>query len=167
MLKWSNFHITVNFNRSDMEHMDKMREAVEEMADSPYLWWWLKQFTGNEQASFTPETFHLVETVRIRAAFEREGQQNHGLHLHILVEIGHTTLVQVSKEGIVRLMQLFVKLAPNVHCRFVKGQGEDKEFILHYLTKEVPREAPQGIDNRRLKAAFGHDDDPMEVIRHV
>lgn len=167
MIKWSNFHVTVNFNRSDLGHMDKMKEAVEEMGDDPFLGWWLKQYDGTGQVDFTDATWPLVETVRIRAAFENEGKQNHGLHLHILIEIGHTTMVQVSKDGIVRLFRQLVGLDPNVHCRFVKGSGEDKEFILHYLTKEVPRTGAQDPSNRRLRAAFHQDSDLASVDQYL
>jgi len=163
MLKWSNFHVTVNFNKSDTGHMDTMKQAVEEMVDEPYLWWWLKHYDGNGQVNFNDETKTAVETVRMRAAFENEGKQNHGLHLHILIEIGHTTMVQVSKDGIVRVMRAFVKLEPNVHCRFVKGSGEDKDFILMYLSKEIPRTGAQDPSNRRLRAAFFQDDQPAEA----
>lgn len=167
MLKWSNFHVTVNFNKSDLGHMDDMKEAVQEMAEEPYLGWWLKQYDGSGQVDFDDDTWPLVETVRIRAAFEHEGKQNHGLHLHILIEVGHTTMVQVSKDGIVRLFRKLVKLEPNVHCRFVKGSGEDKEFILHYLTKEVPRKGATDPSNRRLAAAFREDSDLASVDQYL
>jgi hypothetical protein len=161
-LKWSNFHITVNFNIDDEEHIRAMREAVEEMAEPPTLWTWLRQFNGEEQVAFTGATTHLVERVRLRAAFEHGGKQNKGLHVHILVEVAHRTMVQVNKQGVEALFARIVKRTPNVHCRFLRGNSEDKDYILHYITKEVPAVRPKDQNNSRLRSAFGKEEDPAE-----
>ena len=153
-LKWSNFHITVNYNIDGEEHIDAMRQACEAMPESPYLWWWLKQYDGATQQNFSGASKMEVDSVRLRAAFEHGGTQNRGLHVHIVVEVGHTTMVQVSKQGIVDLFREFFDAAPNVHCRFVKGSGEDKDFILRYITKEIPRYSPKNQSNSRLRSAF-------------
>ena len=160
-LKWSNFHVTVNLNKSDMSLINSMREAVDAMSESPYLWQWLKQYNGSEQVDFTRETAPLVETVRLRAAFEREGKVNHGLHVHIVIEIGHRTMVQINKYGLCELFRRFTHENPNVHCRFVKGSGEDKDFILRYITKEVPTYKPQSQLNSRLKYALSNPHNPQ------
>lgn len=131
-----------------------MRRAVDEMVQAPYLWWWLKRYNGAEQVDFTYGDAELVETVRLRASFEHQGKVNHGLHVHILIEIGHRTMVQISKKGICDIFRHFVGLNPNVNCRFVKGSGEDKDFILRYITKEIPSYKPESQLNSRLKYAM-------------
>ncbi len=137
-MKYSNFHITVNYNVDSEAHIGAMRTAVEEMVEAPYLWWWLRQYNGHSQQAFAVDNQNLVDRVRLRAAFEHGGKQNHGLHVHILVEIAHTTMVQIGKQGVIAVFEQFVpNMTPNVHSRFVKGEGEDKDFILHYITKEV------------------------------
>lgn len=179
-VKWSNFHVTVNFNIDSESHIERIRRAVEEMPESEWLWTWLKQFDGSGQIDFDTHAQRLhVETVRLRAAIEHGGTHNHGLHVHIVIEVGHTTMVQISKSGVEKLFLHFVGYVPNVHCRFVRGQGEDKDFILHYLTKEVrnsqttclhlarrshsclqvPSYHPKDQSNSRLRSALlrGHD----------
>ena len=131
-----------------------MRRAVDALVTPDYLWMWLKRYTGSEQVDFDAETAGLVETVRLRAAFEHEGRQNRGLHVHILIEIGHRTMVQVSKWGLCEVFRRLVGENPNCHCRFVKGSGEDKDFILRYITKEIPAYRPDSQLNSKLAYAF-------------
>jgi len=160
--KWSNFHITCNLNVDDEAHIHAMRSAVEEMAEIPTLWRWLKQYTGEDQVDFTSKTSHLVQNVRLRAAFEHGGKQNKGLHVHILVEVTHTTMVQVSKEGVAAIFRQACKMQPNVHCRFLRGDTQDKDVILKYITKEVPSYRPTDQNNSRLRSAFGNDNEIVE-----
>jgi predicted SnoaL-like aldol condensation-catalyzing enzyme len=160
--KWSNFHVTVNLNVDDEAHIHAMRAAVEEMAEIPTLWRWLKQFNGEEQVDFTSQTSALVEHVRLRAAFEHGGKTNKGLHVHILIEVTHTTMVQVSKDGVAAIFRQACKMQPNVHCRFLRGTGEDKDVILKYITKEVPNYRPADQNNSRLRSAFGNANDVVE-----
>jgi hypothetical protein len=160
--KWSNFHVTVNLNKDTEDVLPPMRAAVEAMSQDPYLWWWVKRYDGTEQVDFTPEDSQLVEGVRLRAAFEHGGTRNHGLHVHIVVEIQHVTMVQLSKFGICEIFRRFTGENPNCHCRFVKGSGEDKDFILQYITKEVPSYAPKSVLNARLKSAFSGKNEEMD-----
>lgn len=157
-IKWSNFHVTVNFNVDAEDHIDRMRSAVEDMADREHLWTWLKQYNGRAQVDFTDHTKPLVERVRLRAAFEHGGTQNRGLHVHIVLEVAHRTMVQIDKQGLVRLFRDIVGLAPNVHCRFIKGEGEDKDFCLRYLSKEVPDYVPRHVGNKILRSVMAHND---------
>lgn len=161
-LKWSNFHITANFNVDSEDHIRELVNAVEEMVEHPYLWWWLKQYDGERRVDFDMVSKMDVQSVRLRAGVEHGGTQNHGLHVHILVEVAHRTMVQVDKEGIIDTLEHFVGLKPNVHVRFVKGEGDDKDFILRYIQKEVPslhRQTKAG--NRRLAMAMG---DPLAEV---
>lgn len=164
-MKYSNFHITVNFNVDNAGLIDSMRRSVEAMVEAPYLWKWLRHFDGTQQLDFNDGDAHLVESVRLRAGFEHEGKHNKGLHVHIVVEVAHTTMVQVSKHGVCEIMREFVGLNPNCHCRFIRGTGEDKDFILHYLLKEIPSYTPQSQLNSRLKYALmpGKDQVDAEV----
>lgn len=136
-VKWSNFHVTVNLNVDGEGHIDAMREAVEEMVYSPWLWMWLKRFDGTSQQVFKGSEKLDVERVRVRASFEHGGEQNHGLHVHLVIEIAHRTMVQIDKYGIDAVFAHFTGMRPNTHVRFLKGEGEDLNFILHYVTKEV------------------------------
>ena len=163
MTKYSNFHVTVNFNKDDASLIYPMRDAIERMVEDPWLWRWLKHYRDGAQHDFMPDTELFVESVRLRAAFEREGKHNKGLHVHILIEIAHDTMVQISKFGLCQLMRDFVGHNPNCDIRFVKGSGEDKDFILHYLTKEIPRYTPKSQLNSRLKYAFQGDRDEVEA----
>ena len=152
--KWSNFHVTVNFNKDDESHMPQFRHAIDQMVESPYLWWWLKRWDGASEVNFTTEDASDVESVRIRAAFEHEGEKNKGLHAHLVIEVAHCTMVRISKYGICEIMRHFVRMNPNCFIRFLEGSGEDKDFILQYITKEVPTYRPQSQLNSRLKSAF-------------
>ncbi len=153
-MKYSNFHVTVNFNVDAEEHIGAFREAIEGMVTSDVLWTWLRQYDGGEQLEFDDANKPLVDRVRLRAALEHGGQQNHGLHAHIVIEIAHTTMVQINKSALVTHFANVVGLAPNIHCRFIKGNGEDKDFILHYITKEVPTYRPENARNAQLQRAF-------------
>ena len=163
MTKWSNFHITVNFNKDDASLIYNMRAAVDALVELPYLWMWLKHYSGGQQVDFTDENSLDIERVRLRAAFEHKGVHNKGLHVHILVEIAHDTMVQISKFGLCEIFRKFVNENPNVHGRFLKGSGEDKDFILQYITKEVPAYAPTSQLNSRLKYAFGGSNSEVEA----
>ncbi len=163
MIKWSNFHVTINFNKDDMSIIHPFRSAIEAMVEPPQLWQWLKHYDGSQQVDFSEEEKQKVETVRLRAAFEHEGERNKGLHCHIVIEIGHSTMVQISKFGLCDLFRRYVGLNPNVHCRFLKGSGEDKDYILMYLTKEVPMSKPSSQLNSRLKYAFSGNREEVEA----
>lgn len=136
-----------------------MKEAVEELVHAPYLWMWLKQYHSGEQIDFDEITSMAVDRIRLRAAFEEKGKQNRGLHVHMIIEIAHSTMVQINKQGMVQAMRQLVGWEPNVHCRFVKGQGEDKNYLLHYITKEVPRTKPSGWQNAQLHHALVHGEE--------
>lgn len=151
-LKYSNFHITVNFNKREHALVPSMRIATEAMVEGDYLWTWLKRYDGHQQVDFVGGDKLLVERVRLRAAFEERGEHNKGVHVHILVEVAHRTMVQVSKQGVELVFREFVGHTPNVHCRFIRGSGDDKDFILHYITKEVPRHPAKGANQRLMRA---------------
>mgnify|MGYP000846069763 CR=1 FL=1 len=156
MLKWSNFHVTINFNTADDNIMPQFRSAIEDMIEGDNLWRWLKYYKNGYQHDFDGETQHLVETVRLRAAFENKGEQNKGIHAHILIEVGHTASVQINKQALVDFFRPRVGRNPNIFSRFVKGNGDDKNFILHYITKEVPAEwETNDRHNKAIARAFG------------
>ncbi len=157
-LKYSNFHVTVNTNKDDEDLVYAMRETIDELAFDPYLWKWLKQYDGRAQVAFTPENAPLVDSIRLRAAIEHGGENNRGLHAHILIEIAHDTMVQIYSNGIKDVFRHFLGFEPNVRCRFIKGAGDDKDFILHYITKEVPRRKSNNPANNRLAQAMRADD---------
>jgi len=140
-----------------------MREAVDQMVEEPYLWWWLRQYDGTSQVAFDDDSMQLVESVRLRAAFEHGGKRNHGLHVHIVIEVAHRTMVQIDKRGLCDIFRKFVGMNPNCDVRFIKGVGEDKDFILHYITKEVPSYKPESALNARLKSAFASKNEQQDA----
>jgi len=107
---------------------------------------------------FDEASSQWVDRVRVRAGLENQGEQNAGLHAHILVEVEHHTMVQVDGAG---LYAYFREMMPGVRCninsRFVKGDGEDKAFTLHYLSKERPAVVPKRY--KRLNDAFMHGEE--------
>lgn len=166
-MKYSNFHVTVNFNVDDEAHLPRMRRAIEDMAEPQFLWTWLRRYDNGAQRNFAPAERALVDRVRLRAAFEHEGRHNRGLHVHILIEVAHETFVQIDSRGIMDLFRRVVGLNPNVNCRFVRGNGEDKDFILHYITKEVPTYRPAGMLNRRVQSAFSGRNEEVDVDEQI
>ncbi len=161
-VKYSNFHVTVNTNKPNSYPLIvKFKQAVENgLCRDDTILSWLKQYDGSSRVDFKKRNYSaLVERVRIRAAFEIEGKQNRCLHCHILVEVAHKTMVQIDARGVEAFFDKRLGITTNVHCRFIPGVGEGKDFILHYITKEVPSYTPQEIGNRRLKAAFANGDD--------
>lgn len=160
-VKYSNFHVTVNTNKPNSYPLVvKLRQAIENgFCRDDVLWTWLRQYDGSSRKEFSKRNRNLVERVRLRAAFEIEGKQNRCLHTHILIEVAHTTMVQIDARAVEAFFDKRLGISTNVHCRFVPGTGEGKDFILHYITKEVASYTPQEIGNRRLKAAFANGDD--------
>ncbi len=161
-VKYSNFHVTVNSNKpNNYPLIVKFRQAVENgLCRDETILKWLKQYDGSGRVDFTKSKYaKLVERVRIRAAFEIEGKQNRCLHCHILVEVAHTTMVQIDARAVEAFFDKRLGISCNAHCRFIPGVGEGRDFLLHYITKEVPSYTPQEIGNRRLKAAFANGDD--------
>lgn len=165
MDKWSNFHITVNFNRRDYSLVPAIRDAIERMAVEPDIWRWLKRYDNDAKHQVEFEGGHCddIHRVRIRAAFEDQGEQNRGVHVHVLVEVYHSTLVQVDKRALIDLFEEIVGHRPNVHCRFLRGDGESKDFILHYITKEVPQGPARNRQDERLRAAFARPGEEVEA----
>lgn len=159
-IKWSNFHVTVNLNASDRNNIDALREAIEAMPTEDCRHLWLRGFDGTAQYELSETDFEdHVDSIRLRAAIECEGPQNKGLHVHIVVEVGHDIMVQISKDGVVRVFRRFLPHCnPSVHCEFIRGEGDSKPFILKYLQKEVPPKSQRStISQRRLAAAMANE----------
>lgn len=130
--KYSNFHITVNTNKPNSYPLIvKFRQAIENgFCRDETILQWLKQYNGTSRVDFSRSKFgKLVERVRVRAAFEIEGKQNRCLHCHILVEVAHTTMVQVDARGVEAFFDKRLGITTNVHCRFIPGTGEGKDFM--------------------------------------
>ncbi len=159
-LKWSNFHVTVNANAPEdaMGTVRDLRRGVENMVLAKYMWEWLKRFDGSQRVDMTSEYKFLVQRVRIRAALEQGGQTNKSVHVHMVIEVAHRTMVQIDKYGVQDIFQRTLGWVPNVDVRFIQGRGEDKSYILKYITKEVPRTRPESQLNDQLRYAFAKGD---------
>ncbi len=165
MDKWSNFHITVNFNKRDYSLVPAVRDAIERMAVDPDVWRWLKRYDNErkQQVDFEGGDQADIHRIRIRAAFEDQGEHNRGVHVHVLVEVYHSTLVQIDKRELIGLFEEVVGAKPNVHCRFLRGDGESKDFILHYISKEVPQGRAKDPQTERLRVAFAAGREEVEA----
>ena len=160
-LKWSNFHVTISPNSevAGNEQMTRyLREATEEMAQSDWLWRWLKVYKNGRRTDFEGAEKMDVETVRIRCALEEGGTQNQSVHAHLVIEIGHRTMVQVDMRGLQEVFGAYTRSNVNVKVQFIKGSGENLDYILKYLVKEVPRRFTASRGLREIQRAFGNAD---------
>ena len=158
---WSNWHITVNTNRherTDAERTETARvlaDAFEDcVTESRIFYSWVKHFRDGGQDRFTRDTAGAISRVRARVALEQGPQaRNRSIHAHIILEIEHRTRLQINnRELLLRLEQLTGWYGMNISSRFVKGDGEDKEYLLRYLQKDgMPRRAAADPDNARLQ----------------
>lgn len=158
---YSNWHIVVNTNGgNEAIQVGRLRSAVQEMALPDELWKWLVYFDYGSKTKrpFTADEKLLVERVRVRAAFEREGAGRRGLHLHMLLEVTHRTMVQIEAVPFRQLFSRYTGRNPNVKIRFLRGDSSNKDFILHYITKEVPGPGRGDADLQRMTAAMRSGD---------
>lgn len=138
-VKWSNFLITVNLNNaSGAGNVSGIIDAIHGMAEGDWIWRWLKQYAHGTRVDFSDADKSLVERVRMRVGLEEGGKQNQSLHAHIVLEVAHRTMVQVDYTGIKDVFAFFTGENPNVNVKFIKGSGEGLNYILQYITKEVP-----------------------------
>lgn len=160
---WSNWHITVNANQhetSDEQRLETARvlaDAVEDAIKMPELLWrWLKHFRNGRKHTFTAEQAQYVTRIRARVALEEgPNARNRSIHCHILLEVEHTTRVQLDQHELLDVLeQLTGWRGLNIKARFVKGEGSDKEYLLRYLQKDgVPRRRAADPDNARIQAS--------------
>jgi hypothetical protein len=164
-LKWSNFHITVNPNApaSSTNMVQDLRYTAEQMVTSEYLWTWLRQYVNGSRIPFSPGEKHKVETVRQRCAIEQsDSGSNQSHHLHIVLEIGHRTMVQIDINELKTLFQTFTGYYPNIKVDFIKGSGENLQYILKYITKEVPSQISGNRGLEKKRKVFGGQADVVE-----
>jgi hypothetical protein len=144
--KWSNFHITVMWNLNIMETGEQgafvrsLVPVMEHIFHKNNAHNWLHYFNKGERRPFSEdEVDRLVETVRGRIAVENQGEHNRSVHIHVLLEIGHTTSLQINYAAMKKQVEGFTYRKCRLTGRFVPGEGEDKSFILQYITKEIPK----------------------------
>jgi len=141
-LKWSNFHITINLNkgndRSDTLFYD-LCDFCEDLVQTEWVFCWLKLYKDGRQQTFEGLDRYDVETVRARVSMESKGKRNKSLHAHLLLEVGHRTMVQVDYHAMTQLAKEVFGEGVNIQGRFIRGEGDEKAFILHYITKEQPK----------------------------
>jgi len=152
--RWSNFHITINFNAGAAADVRRARAAIEDLSNHAYLWTWLRYYNGDHQMVFPHEDRDLVERLRWRVGFENNGEHNHNLHAHILLEIQHRTCIQLNKFAIKRALADLGFEGANVNVRFMKGNADDKDWILQYITKSMRENRPARFGNARLRDAM-------------
>jgi hypothetical protein len=158
---WSNWHITVNTNqheRTDAERAANARVLADAVDDATtmqnLLFNWLMYYSpARAKERLTEEQQGAVVRIRNRVSLE-EGPNaaNRSVHCHWLIEVMHYTRIQVDMHA---LRDVLVDLTGfnglNIRIRFVKGDGEDREYLLRYLQKDgVPARAARDEDNRRL-----------------
>lgn len=158
---WSNWSITINTNRHERTEAAReasaraLADAVDDACTQPqYLWRWLKHFVGGEQIPFTAANSHWVQRIRARVALEvGPNARNRSVHCHILLEVQHVTRLQIDHFELKRIIEEITGWrGTNIQSRFVKGDGEDKEYLLRYLQKDgVPRRPAREEDNHGVQ----------------
>lgn len=156
---YSNWHITINANQPNKSARVVARELTEAinalLRDNVYDW--LRYFDADTNTQRPLDGNERAEVMRVRAqaALERGGDNNRSVHAHILLEVQHTTMLHVDYRVIRDIISAYTGNSVNVSTRFAPGDGEDKNFLLHYISKEVARETdPLKRGNRGIKRAF-------------
>ena len=160
---WSNWHITVNANRHEKTHKARMETAqllsdavATAIREPQHLWYWLRYFHNKEQKDFPEKMKQRVERIRARCALEMGGKANNrSVHVHIMLEVQHRTRVQIDPMRFQEVLEKITGLSGfNTLSRFVRGNGEDKEYLLRYLQKDgVPARKARDPDNARIQAS--------------
>ena len=161
---WSNWHITINTNQHERTAAQRqtngriLADAVRDACEIPaVLWSWLRHFSNGNKIQFTPHMMGAVTRIRSRVSLEiGPDAANTSVHCHWLLEVEHRTRLQIDA---VQLREQIEELTgfrgTHINIRFVKGAGDDKEYLLRYLQKDgVPRGVAQNADNRALQQSL-------------
>lgn len=160
-MHWSNWHITINTNRHETDDGQRretariLADAIDDAVHEERIFYaWVKHYVAGDRIDFTPNTAGAISTVRLRVGLEQGPQAaNRSIHAHILIEIGHTTRLQIVDSQLLNALEnLTGWYGMNIKSRFVKGDGEDKEYLLRYIQKDgVPRQPASDPDNARIQ----------------
>lgn len=154
---WSNWHITANLNQrgigqaAQLESVRRLRDFCHDsLMRPPMLWQWLKHYTGGGREDFTPEEQQYVERIRARVSIERGDGANGSIHAHILLEVQHRTRVHIDPAALSALIKAEFGEQANIRSRFVRGDGDDRDFLLKYISKDteerVGRETTEPVE---------------------
>ena len=167
---WSNWHVTINFNTKGNHFSVNEYEEGLNVVLGEFHWKWLQIFINGTRRDFKRQERDLVNTIRARIGFER-GPNNGFLHAHVLLEVGHYTMLQIDGKAIQRLVDTQLGVKSNVQFRWLKGDSSNKDYILRYITKTI-REKPepsehQGANQRLVKSLQSYDADGEEQEYNV
>lgn len=169
---WSNWHITVNTNQHEQNRAQriataqKLADAVDDCCTNPkILYTWLLHYVDGRKERFTKKNARWVSRVRARVGLEvGPNDKNRSVHCHILLEVEHKTRVQIDQNTLKQQLCALTGFGGiNISTRFVKGDGEDKEYLLRYIQKDgIPNRRARDPDNLRIQAT----EDILEIEHH-
>lgn len=137
---WSNWHITINFNKpGGRDEIREFKECLDSILGDLH-WQWLMRFDNGNRRPFTPLEHDLVNTIKATIGFER-GPANGFLHAHVILEVGHWTMLQLDGKEIQRMVDVNCGVSSNVQFRFLPGDSNSVAYIHKYITKTI-REKP-------------------------
>jgi len=169
---WSNYLVTIssNFTNSPANRdacATAMIESLRHILSAPHLWTWLHvRDSAGAQRAFAVGERPLVKWVRARTALESDGPRNAQPHMHIYMEICHTTNIFLNYTAMKAAIRAGLwgftdgeRAGVNIDIKFVDpAEDEDKNFILHYLLKQgvpLPPAAPTAAQGENM-AGFAH-----------
>lgn len=163
---WSNYLITINSNMenyagSRARCAAAMEAAVAEILSAGRVWSWLYTVAADgTRRRFAPGAERdLVKWIRARSALEAYGNRNRAPHMHLYLEICHTTNVAIEYRPLMIAIRQSLeglsaaeRRAVNIDIQFVPANTPaDKNFVLHYLVKQgVPARRRQAPNDPRL-----------------
>lgn len=120
-------------------------------------WEWLREMHGGYRSEFADADKYKIKRIRARVALETGTPTNPSIHAHILLEIEHTTMVQIDYRAITKAFKEETGFrGANIHVDFLKGD-DDKAFTLKYIMKEVNQWSDRPLHNRLRRAFTGRD----------
>lgn len=153
---WSNYLVTMNPNMQNTtgNRMKAARAMVSALQGAlQNTWQWLHVRVGNRTRALYPAERHLIKWVRARPSLENQGQQNRSPHMHVFLEICHTTNISLDYNGLTGALKANLEgfsgqqvAGTNVQIKYVDSRDPaNKKWLLHYLLKEgLPENAPAG-----------------------
>ena len=166
---WSNFLITITSNLPNTPAnrilcVNGGTAALQQMLTVPTLWTWLHVQNGNGAffRAFQPGEQQLVKWVRARTAFEFNGPRNPTPHVHVYMEICHTTNIQLNYGHLRTAIRAGLagftpaqRAGVNIDIRFVNPANPlDKNWTLHYLLKQGVPAAPPADQDPNFSVGF-------------
>ena len=149
---YSNFFITVTSNLSNTQANQRRfyegtKDALRTTLSNANIWRLLMAVRedGSQYDTWEPAAKRLVRRVRARVALEANGTRNQSPHAHIFLEIAHSTNIRLRYNILKQFLRTYYRANRrfdvnttngfNIDIRFVRGDGNDQRYLLHYMLK--------------------------------